>query len=145
MKSAVVTGALVFGVGDLLAQNRSKEELNPRNTCIIAALGGVTNGIILPFWFGRLDRVFGKSMIDKRTIACKMASDQVIYAPFAVAIFIYFQAEVCNVESAKRLQRKDQINIWLADCLGTPCPLREHILCNDYACVRCSVAHNERC
>ena len=122
------SGALTFGGGDLLARLRS--ELDPsadssssapwRNTAVIAALGGVTTSAILPWWFATLDSVFGRTMLDRRVVLAKMLADQAFYAPFAVTLFVFAQAEICGLPSARAMSREDLTRLWLADCLVWP-------------------------
>ena len=122
------SGTLTFGGGDLLARLRPETETQPssssssswRNTAVVSALGGLTTAALLPWWFGALDRVFGRTMLDRRVVLAKMLADQAFYAPFAVTLFVFTQAEVCGLPSAKALSRQDLVRLWLTDCLVWP-------------------------
>ena len=121
------SGALTFGGGDLLARLPSEASATApassgswRNTAVIAALGGLTTAAILPCWFAALDRVFGRTMLDRRVVFAKMLADQAFYAPFAVTLFVLTQAEVCGLPSARAMSREDLTRLWLADCLVWP-------------------------
>lgn len=115
-----MTGVATFGVGDYISQKQSGQDYSIGNAASIATLGFITNGWILPMWFKQLDRIFSKSMVDRRVILAKIIADQVVYAPFAVSLFVFCQAEVCRVPRAREMSRRDQINIWLADCAVWP-------------------------
>ena len=119
--SPVLTGAATFGLGDVTVQSFDrKKENNLQNSCAVALLGAFTNGIVLPHWFTALDRSFGPSMRSRRVVFAKMIADQVIYAPFAVTLFVFVQAEICRLDSSQALTRSDLTNLWLSDCAGTP-------------------------
>jgi protein Mpv17 len=117
-----ISGIVTFGCGDFLAQyqSRTDAEYKLRNTLVIASLGGVSTTIVLPYWFRTLDRVFGKSMSNSRVVLYKMLADQVVYAPFAVSVFIFCQSEMCGVRRAQEMKRSDLVGLWLSDCAVWP-------------------------
>jgi hypothetical protein len=142
--SAVLTGGVTFGLGDIVAQNLSSKEYSAKDTLIVSSLGCIMNGLILPRWFLHLDNTFGKSMVNKKAIAAKMISDQVCYAPFAISVFVFTQAYLCNVESAKKLKWNDLGNLWLADCCGKNIHIHcDSLIIKKYNTMR-SVASHQR-
>jgi protein Mpv17 len=52
-----------------------------------AVYGCVMNGLVLYQWFRVVDKVFGSSMANTRTVLLKMLADQLVYAPFSITVY----------------------------------------------------------
>lgn len=92
----------------------------------VGMLGFVMNGIFLYHWYHILDKVVGSSMTSKIGVIIKVAADQFIYAPFAIASFFYFTSvrELRDIDSANRefksKLKQSFLTTFLADCTLWP-------------------------
>lgn len=128
-----LTGCATFSLGDILAQKLEmrKSDKNGGEYDIVRAaqvgfLGFVMNGFFLHHWYHTLDRVVGTSMTSKVGVAIKVAADQFIYAPFAIASFFYFTSfrksgniVKANEEFGTKLEASF-VSTFLADCVLWP-------------------------
>ena len=89
-----ITGFSTFSLGDVLSQNILNDDkpVDYKRAVCTGCLGIVMNGVVLHHWYNILDKSFGKSMQSKKAIFLKMFFDQLIYAPFSIAVFYAFAA-----------------------------------------------------
>lgn len=136
---SALTGLSTFGLGDVIAQCLRKESgeaardasdgadsIKLHQSAQVAALGFVSNGLVLPSWYAFLDRTLGSSMTNRRTVLLKVAADQFVYAPFMISsYFSYFCLLRCTSfdefrSSASSKIQSSLFTTWLADCAIWP-------------------------
>lgn len=98
-----VTGLVTFSAGDFLSQKVLHEgsDVDYGRAMKTGMLGVFMNGIVLHHWYNNLDRVFGKSMLSTKGVILKMAADQLIYAPFSIAVFFGFASSLATMEASR--------------------------------------------
>lgn len=96
-----VTGLATFSTGDVLSQKllHGDGDIDFGRAIKTGMLGVFMNGIVLHHWYNTLDRVFGKSMSSTKGVILKMAVDQMIYAPFSIAVFFGFASSLTAMET----------------------------------------------
>lgn len=123
------TGFLVFSVGDVISQvanPKTDKRVDYKRSIYTGALGIAMNGACLHVWYRILDRVFGSAMQTKRVVILKCIADQVIYAPFSIAVFFSFASAKQGGSVADVLQRTENKlsesfrSTWIADCTLWP-------------------------
>lgn len=124
--SNALTGCVMFGSGEFITQRMMHEDSNGlvslERVFQLGFLGFVMNGFFLTRWYRLLDAVVGISMKCNRTVAIKVISDQLIYAPFCIFAFFGFTALIKydNFADMKNyFVHKNQHSFWstyAADC-----------------------------
>lgn len=96
-----VTGLVTFSAGDFISQKVLHEggDVDYGRALKTGILGVFMNGIVLHHWYNNLDRVFGKSMSSAKVVVLKMVADQLIYAPFSIAVFFGFASSLATMEA----------------------------------------------
>jgi protein Mpv17 len=99
-----VTGLVTFSAGDVLSQKFLNEgtDVDFGRAIKTGMLGVFMNGVVLHHWYNTLDRVFGKSMSSTKGVVLKMAADQLIYAPFSIAVFFGFASSLATMEATSQ-------------------------------------------
>jgi protein Mpv17 len=96
-----VAGFITFSAGDALSQNISRpkkrndvqheHKIDYSRAFQTGFLGVFMNGFVLHRWYRVLDAAFGSSMRNNtRGIFLKTISDQLVYAPFSIAMFFSY-------------------------------------------------------
>jgi hypothetical protein len=123
-----VTGFATFSLGDVLAQKVEQKQsgvvrkLDLWRSTQLGFLGVVMNGFFLHHWFNLLDRVVGSSMKSKIGVAAKVAADQFIFAPFAIAVFFGYNTvrQSSSIDDAQvrwlNCMRQNFMPTFVADC-----------------------------
>lgn len=127
-----LTGCATFSMGDVLAQKlemkKSGKDLDFDivRSAQVGLLGLVMNGFFIHHWYHTLDKVVGTSMTSKIGVAIKVAADQFLYAPFAIASFFYFTSfrksgdvRVANDEFVEKM-KANFMSTFTADCVLWP-------------------------
>ena len=139
-----VTGFITFSFGDVLSQKILKFDntIDYERAVKTGALGLFMNGLVLHHWYNALDRIFGRTMQCKKTVFMKTAADQLLYAPFSIAIFFGFASAVASsqpisfmhstssshwavrknefLQSFYKKMESDFASVFLADCCLWP-------------------------
>lgn len=124
------TGFFAFSVGDIISQvanpKSDKRGVDYKRSLCTGALGVVMNGMCLHVWYRIIDRVFGSTMKSKKTVILKCIADQVVYAPFSIALFLTFASVKQGGTIADIAQRTEDkmtqsfLSTWIADCTLWP-------------------------
>lgn len=123
------TGFFVFSVGDVIAQvanPKADKGVDYKRSLYTGALGIAMNGMCLHVWYRIIDRVFGAAMKSKKSVILKCIADQVVYAPFSIAVFLSFASVKQGGSLADITQRTENkmsesfVTTWIADCTLWP-------------------------
>jgi len=127
------SGFATFAVGDILSQvvAQSSEGNNSATVDIWRAartgtVGVFMNGFMLHFWYRSLDVVFGSAMKSVKMVVYKCMADQLVYAPFSIAIFFSYASinkggsirEMFDTMTKK--SSESFFETWAADCMIWP-------------------------
>jgi len=116
IKTKALTAAGMAGASDLLAQRlASKAPINWRRTLAMALFGLVWSGPSSHWWFGFLERFFGRRR-ELGTVAEKVAADQLLYGPLCNILAISYISLVIDgrsLEATKQKLERDYVGIQL--------------------------------
>jgi protein Mpv17 len=124
------TGFFVFSVGDIISQVANPKVgkgVDYKRSLYTGVLGIAMNGACLHVWYRALDRMFGSSaMQTKKRVVLKCIADQLIFAPFSIAVFFSFASAKQGGSLADIYQRTENkmsqsfTSTWIADCTLWP-------------------------
>ena len=123
------SGFVVFSVGDVISQlgnSKTGKLVDFKRAFMTGGLGIAMNGMCLHVWYRIIDRVFGATMGSKTVVISKCIADQLIYAPFSIAVFFSFASAKQGGSMADIKQRTDNkmsqsfLTTWIADCTLWP-------------------------
>ena len=139
-----MTGFITFSMGDILSQKilNFDNMIDHERAIKTGSLGLFMNGLMLHHWYNALDRIFGRAMQSRKAVILKTVADQLLYAPFSIAIFFGFASAMAlpqstsfvqNTSSSQRADRKNVflqsfykkmesgfVSVFLADCCLWP-------------------------
>jgi len=89
------------------------KDLSMQRAISFGALGMFINGVALHQWYMVLERTIGSSMQSRSVIASKIIADQLVYAPFSIAVFFgysVFSAAVNELQHSKEALRSVKVS-----------------------------------